>query len=93
MPWIFALNTQSAHSPCHQTSHTLATGSRYKLFVFEALKIRNMTKKAEPRQDAQGRFLRNGAAVKSGLDKAILASAWGQTQVFLQYKARRQASW
>ncbi len=74
----------------HQTSHVLATDARYKLFVFEALKVKNMTKKVEPKQDAQGRFLRNGAAAKSGLNKAILASAWGQTKVFLQYKARRQ---
>ncbi|WP_159916003.1 RNA-guided endonuclease TnpB family protein [Pantoea sp. 18069] len=74
----------------HQTSHVLATDTRYKLFVFEALKIKNMTQKAKPQQDAQGRWLRNGAAAKSGLNKTILASAWGQTKVFLQYKARRQ---
>ena len=49
-----------------------------------------MTKKAKPKQDEQGRWLRNGAAAKSGLNKAILASAWGQTKVYLQYKARRQ---
>lgn len=74
----------------HQTSHVLATDTRYKLFVFEALKVKNMTKKAKAKQDEQGRWLRNGAAAKSGLNKAILASAWGQTKVFLQYKARRQ---
>ncbi len=74
----------------HQTSHVLATDTRYKLFVFEALQVKNMTKKAKPKQDEQGRWLRNGAAAKSGLNKAILASAWGQTKVFLQYKARRQ---
>ena len=74
----------------HQTSHVLAVDSRYKLFVFEALKVKNMTKKAKPKQDEQGRWLRNGAAAKSGLNKAILASAWGQTKVYLQYKARRQ---
>lgn len=32
----------------------------------------------------------NGAAAKSGLNKSILASTWGQTKVYLQYKARRQ---
>ena len=74
----------------HQTSHVLATDTRYKLFVFEALQVKSMTKKAKPKQDEQGRWLRNGAAAKSGLNKAILASAWGQTKVFLQYKARRQ---
>lgn len=74
----------------HQTSHTLAVDKRYKLFVFEALKVKNMTKKAKAKKDEQGKWLRNGAAAKSGLNKAILASAWGQTKVFLQYKARRQ---
>ena len=74
----------------HKTSHTLAVDPRYKLFVFEALKVKNMTKKAKPKHDEQGRWLRNGAAAKSGLNKAILASTWGQTKVFLQYKARRQ---
>lgn len=73
----------------HKTSHTLASDDRYKLFVFEALKVQNMTKKAKPKQDAQGRWVRNGAAAKSGLNKAILASTWGQSKVFLQYKARR----
>jgi putative transposase len=74
----------------HKTSHALAVDPRYKLFVFEALKVKNMTKKAKPKQDEQGRWLRNGARAKSGLNKSILASAWGQTKVYLQYKARRQ---
>ena len=74
----------------HQTSHALAVDPRYKLFVFEALKVRNMTKKAKPQQNEQGRWIKNGAAAKSGLNQAILACAWGQTKVFLQYKARRQ---
>jgi len=74
----------------HKTSYTLAVDPRYKLFVFESLKVKNMTKKAKPKQDEQGRWVRNGAAAKSGLNKAILASTWGQTKVFLQYKARRQ---
>ncbi len=40
----------------HKTSHTLAVDPRYKLFVFEALKVKNMTKKAKPKQDIQGRW-------------------------------------
>jgi putative transposase len=74
----------------HKTSCTLAADDRYKLFVFEALKVKNMTKKPKSKQDENGRWLRNGAAAKSGLTKSILASAWGQTKIFLQYKARRQ---
>lgn len=74
----------------HKTSHALAVDPRYKLYVFEALKVKNMTKRAKPKQDEQGRWIKNGAAAKSGLNKAILASTWGQTKTFLQYKARRQ---
>ena len=74
----------------HKTSHALSTDPRYKLFVFEALKIKNMTKKAKAKQDEQGRWIKNGAAAKSGLNKSILASGWGQTKTYLQYKARRQ---
>lgn len=74
----------------HKTSYTLVNDPRYKLFVFEALKVKNMTKKAKPKMDEQGRWIRNGAAAKSGLNKSILASTWGQTKIFSQYKARRQ---
>jgi putative transposase len=73
----------------HKTSHVLATDDRYKLYVLEALKIQNMTRRAKPKKDEQGRWLRNGAAAKSGLNKAILASTWGKTKEFLSYKARR----
>jgi putative transposase len=48
-----------------------------------------MTRKAKPRQDENGRWMRNGAAAKSSLNKAILASTWGKTKEFLSYKARR----
>ncbi len=74
----------------HKTSHTLASDPRYTLYVFEALKVKSMTAKARPKQDEQGRWIRNGAAAKSGLNKSILASTWGQTKVYVQYKARRQ---
>jgi putative transposase len=73
----------------HKTSHVLAEDDRYKLFVFEALKLQNMTRRAKPKKNEQGRWLRNGAAAKSGLNKAILASTWGMTKEFLSYKARR----
>ena len=53
----------------HQTSHTLAVEPRYKLFVFEAPKIKNMTSKAKAKQDEQGRWVRNGEVAKSGSTK------------------------
>lgn len=74
----------------HQISHALASDPRYKFFVFEALKVINMTKAPKARKDENGRWLRNGAAARAGLNKAILASVWAKTKVFTQYKARRQ---
>ena len=64
----------------------MACDHTYKLFVFEVLKI----KKAKPKQDEQGRWIRNGAAAKLGLNKSILSSTWGQAKVFLHYKAHHQ---
>jgi putative transposase len=74
----------------HKTSYVLAQNPRIKLYVFEALKIKNMTRKAKPKQDEGGKWLRNGARAKSGLNRSILASTWAQTKTYLQYKARRQ---
>jgi putative transposase len=81
--------TEVRRDVAHKTSFNLASDPRYKLFVFEALKVQNMTKRAKPKQDESGRWLRNAAAAKSGLNKAILASTWGKTKEFLSYKARR----
>lgn len=74
----------------HQTSHVLASDDRYRLFVFEALTVQNMTKKPKAKQDDQGRWINNGAKAKAGLNKSILASTWGQTKIYLSYKALRR---
>ena len=49
-----------------------------------------MTKRPKAKQDATGRFLPNGAKAKAGLNRTILASAWGQVVTFTRYKALRQ---
>jgi putative transposase len=70
----------------HKTSCTLANTPQYKLFVFEALKVKNMTASAKGTLKAPGKNVRQ----KAGLNRSILASTWGQTKTYLQYKARRQ---
>ena len=81
----------------HQTSHALTSDSANegvapRVLVLEALKVKNMTARPKARQDARGRWLRNGAAQKAGLNRAILASCWGLIAMQLKYKAaRRQA--
>jgi putative transposase len=72
----------------HKTSYALVT-SGAQVHVLEALQVRNMTKKARPKQK-NGKWVRNGAAAKSGLNKAILASAWGRLAIYLRYKAARR---
>ena len=49
-----------------------------------------MTKRPKAKRDAQGRFLPNGRRAKSGLNRAILGSAWGQVVAFTRYKALRR---
>ena len=78
------------HEYAHQTSHALVVHAEYDLYVFEDLRIKNMTKRPKAKTDAPGRFLPNGAKAKAGLNRAILSSAWGQVVSFTTYKALRQ---
>jgi putative transposase len=68
----------------HQTSHRIVAGSQ-SLFVFEDLKVKNMTASARGTVAAPGRSV----AQKAGLNRSILQSAWGQVKLFTHYKARR----
>jgi putative transposase len=77
------------HDRAHKISCALVN-SAAKVFVFEDLKVKNMTRRSKPKQDAGGKYIRNGAAAKSGLNKAILASMWGNITLFTKYKALRQ---
>jgi putative transposase len=43
----------------------------------EDLKITNMVKRAKPKHDGKGGFLKNKAAQKAGLNKVILDCGWG----------------
>lgn len=73
----------------HKISYTLASNPQLNLFVFEALKIKNMTKRAKAKQGVNGLWLKNGAKAKSSLNKGILASVWGKVKTFTHYKAIR----
>ena len=56
---------------------TTALAETYDVVVLEDLKVKDMTKRAAPKQDGQGQYLPNGQAAKRGLNRAILGSAWG----------------
>lgn len=73
----------------HKVSHALVANERFDLYVFEDLKIQNMTRRPKAKQDVQGRYVRNGAKAKAGLNRAILSSSWGQVVKYTTYKALR----
>lgn len=71
---------------CHHWSKDLAQNAPA-LVIFEALKIKNMTKKAKPKLDENGRgYARNNKAAKSGLNRAILNASLGRFGDLSKYK-------
>ena len=66
----------------HQSSRALVDSPNL-LFVFEALALRNMTRSAAGTAEQPGKKVRQ----KRGLNRSILASAWGDTKLFTKYKA------
>jgi IS605 OrfB family transposase len=50
---------------------------RYQMIVFEDIQTSNLTRKPKPKQDANGKYLPNGASAKGGLNKSILDAGWG----------------
>jgi len=70
----------------HQTSRALVN-SPAKIFVFEALRTAQMTRRPKAKLDEHGRFLPNKAKHKTGLNKAILHSGWHILECFTKYKA------
>ncbi|WP_200899107.1 RNA-guided endonuclease InsQ/TnpB family protein [Cupriavidus pauculus] len=78
------------HDFAHQTSYRLLERAEVRLLAFEALRVKAMSARPKAKQDESGHWLRNNARAKAGLNERILASAWGKTLVFAQYKALRR---
>jgi putative transposase len=74
---------------CHKASRALVDQKEAKVFILEDLKTSNMTRRAKAVKDDTGRWLKNGATAKSGLNKAILNVGWHRFEEFLKYKANR----
>lgn len=71
----------------HKTSRRLADSEAW-VFGVEDLKIQNLTARPKARCDERGRWQRNGAGAKAGLNRAILGACWGLVVTYLGYKAR-----
>ena len=56
----------------------------------ENLKIKNMTKRAKPIKDDNGKWLANKAKQKSGLNRSILSIGWYKLETYTRYKAIRR---
>jgi putative transposase len=71
----------------HKTARALVTG--YDVIVVEDLKIASMVRRAKPvpDPDSPGRFLANGQAAKTGLNRSIHDAGWGAFVGILKAKA------
>jgi putative transposase len=71
----------------HHAARALVAG--YDLLVVENLKIRNMVRRPPPRPDPDrpGRFLPNGPAAKTGLNRSIHDAGGAQFVLILRAKA------
>jgi putative transposase len=74
----------------HQTSHHLVQKTNAKVFVFEDLKTKQMTRRPRAKKDDKGRWQKNGARAKAGLNKAILSVGWHQIAQYCAYKAQKE---
>jgi putative transposase len=73
---------------CQKAAHQLAQANA--VVVLEKLPVKNMTRRARRVWDpnSPGGFLPNGAAAKSGLNKAILSKGWYQFELALKSVSR-----
>lgn len=74
---------------CHQTSRDIVDSLDNKIIVLEDLPTKNMTAKPKAKQTETGKWGKNGANAKAGLNRSILDKGWHQLECFIKYKSYR----
>lgn len=74
---------------CHKTSRKIVDKAENKIIVLEDLRTKNMTAKPKAKQNDSGKWEKNGASAKAGLNKSILDQGWHQLESYIKYKAYR----
>lgn len=70
----------------HQLSHKLIEDNQF--IGAETLAVRNMTRRAKKKLDADGKYARNGQSVKRAMNRSILRNGWSGFVDKLAYKAQ-----
>lgn len=74
---------------CHKTSRNIVEKKEAQIIIFENLKTKNMTKRPKAKKNELGKWVKNGARAKAGLNKAILDKGWHHLETYTKYKAHR----
>ena len=74
---------------CHKTSYAMVNEPQFKVFVFEDLKTKSMTKRPKAKPNNSGGWDKNNAKSKAGLNKSILDKGWYKLEEYTKYKSRR----
>ncbi|MGL5066095.1 MAG: RNA-guided endonuclease InsQ/TnpB family protein [Microcoleus sp.] len=72
----------------YKTAHKLVRTGK-KVFFYEDLNLKGLTKRNKAKQDDDGKFLPNGQSAKSGLNKSWLDAAFGNFFKTLDYIAEK----
>ncbi|MGO9613934.1 MAG: RNA-guided endonuclease InsQ/TnpB family protein [Dissulfurispiraceae bacterium] len=73
----------------HKISHDIVENTA-QVNIFEDLTVSNMVRRPKVKTAANGKFLKNGARAKAGLNKSILNSMWGRIVMFVRYKGLKK---
>jgi len=73
----------------HKISRDLV-GDVAKVNIFEDLHVARMVRRPKAKTDANGKFLKDGAKAKAGLNKSILNSMWGKIVPFVRDKGLKK---